>query len=525
MHCRVNTCPGNKNLIAWFKDGQQIAEATRVLLEASKAHIEHNIYLNHSRDCAGSCSDKSPCQDGQHCLDGVCCFCTGEDFTLFVKNLTTADSGHYRCLLKNTVGLIQSTSAIDIDLEIIESGLPQDFHKNLTYNYTECCKRQGVKQECQGLCNIGNADVHRLDMNACEKDIPGFLNCATSGGNVSHLHCCRLQLVPPFCWDFCTGNPGADFRGTHRLCSYWIPEILECYEHAYLPFPGPPENVIVNTQTSHSLEVCWRPPDLRPNSITYYTVHYRELPQFPFLGGAPFLPRPEDGAGPPGLNPDDMIDHEVFSLEDITPAGPIVSTPSGIGPFPAGQGRVRERYRDPRAKRSLQPSGLEDLSEEEIRQFDGKSLEGFHYRRKRQAWVFITHNSFTNETSMREFPFYEINSTSTCASLDKLEPSTQYFVYVTANNDYGTSLPSVRAMALTTPEVIANGSLPDVAGCCRKNNVSPICIPKICDLTHPPSALGALDIALNCRTEFTQVSPCLADGRNHTQCCMSKVSY
>src|SRR5689334_13847458 len=97
---------------------------------------------------------------------------------------------------------------------------------------TDCCRKQNVKPECQPLCNIGQADVHRFDVYGCKKDIPGFVNCATNFGNQSHLHCCKLQLVPPFCWDFCLGTL-TELKPTHRLCTYWLPEILECYEHAY----------------------------------------------------------------------------------------------------------------------------------------------------------------------------------------------------------------------------------------------------------------------------------------------------
>jgi hypothetical protein len=44
----------------------------------------------------------------------------------------------------------------------------------------------------------------------------------------------------------------------------------------------------------------------------------------------------------------------------------------------------------------------------------------------------------------------------------------------------------------------------------------------MCDLTTSPSSFGAMAISTACRTEFTQVSPCIADGRNHTDCCVRK---
>lgn len=116
-----------------------------------------------------------------------------------------------------------------------------------------------------------------------------------------------------------------------------------------------------------------------------------------------------------------------------------------------------------------------------------------------------------------KFWFFQVNVSASekCYTIKNLTSSTQYFIYVTATNDFGTSLPSVRSVAETFADSLLLGNktaLPDVESCCRKNNVSPQCIPRLCDLTKPPSPMGALDIALSCRAEFSKVAPCLADG-------------
>jgi len=142
-------------------------------------------------------------------------------------------------------------------------------------------------------------------------------------GNISHVHCCRLSYVPPFCWQFCSGNV-RDAQRSNRLCIYWMPEILACYDRAYgwssklfsmgspetalrgskclqcfcafvtAPYPGPPEQVLIANLTSTTLEVCWQKPKIRGDTVLYYTIRYQELPRFPFLGGSqydrPFLP-------------------------------------------------------------------------------------------------------------------------------------------------------------------------------------------------------------------------------------------
>lgn len=56
----------------------------------------------------------------------------------------------------------------------------------------------------------------------------------------------------------------------------------------------------------------------------------------------------------------------------------------------------------------------------------------------------------------------------------------------------------------------SNASLPNIRECCSKRHVDPDCITKMCDVSQPPSAVGAFDIALTCRNEFPQVAPCLA---------------
>ncbi len=50
-------------------------------------------------------------------------------------------------------------------------------------------------------------------------------------------------------------------------------------------------------------------------------------------------------------------------------------------------------------------------------------------------------------------------------TLNDLRSATRYIVYTTATNEYGTSLPSIRAIAATPPVILpTNASLPDIAG-------------------------------------------------------------
>lgn len=56
-----------------------------------------------------------------------------------------------------------------------------------------------------------------------------------------------------------------------------------------VPFPDPPIDLTVNALDSDELRVCWQPPDAQSSNkhldVLHYTVHFKQIPSFPFLGG------------------------------------------------------------------------------------------------------------------------------------------------------------------------------------------------------------------------------------------------
>lgn len=179
-----------------------------------------------------------------------------------------------------------------------------------------------MSNECRQMCKPNSLETEKFDPIPCQKEFGKLLSCATkegkhfpeilplpslpdlvSLGNVSHIHCCRLRFVPPFCWDYCSGT-NTQFEKANRLCVYWMPEIFQCYEQAYrkslnvengprlylsffsVPLPGHPEQLVVNPVNSTSLYACWQPPRQRPETIKFYSVRYQEVPRFPFFGGS-----------------------------------------------------------------------------------------------------------------------------------------------------------------------------------------------------------------------------------------------
>ncbi|PAV82926.1 hypothetical protein WR25_00953 [Diploscapter pachys] len=139
------------------------------------------------------------------------------------------------------------------------------------------------------MCKPSEMAEHHFDPTSCKADdYKNFLSCATNNGTRSHVHCCKTQLVPSFCYDFCSGD-FTTLRRAHRLCLYYLPEIFECYNRAYLPYPDPPQNVTVNAVEHDKLSVCWQAPEIHDSNKDYpvlnYSVFYKEIPNFPLLGG------------------------------------------------------------------------------------------------------------------------------------------------------------------------------------------------------------------------------------------------
>lgn len=426
--------------------------------------------------------------------------------SLVLKNLSLQDSGIYRCELDG------GQDNKEFTFEVYESGMFPGFNANLTMDHSACCAAQNMSAKCQPLCTPGEMETHTFDLMECDTEIGKFLHCVTEGGNISHAHCCRLSLVPPFCWDFCTGSLSR-LREAHHLCLYWLPEIIQCYEHAYLPLPEPPGSVMVETMGSEKLKICWEPAETPEGvPVKQYTVNYKEIPRLPFLGGglSNSLSRGSSSMG------GSIFGSRGLSSSPIDSAVEMEDPPSDLSVRQPRSYKFDERLGDMLSDEDFGDVGDKvDTGDSEV---EGRLV----FRQKRGTWVFVAHNGQSNMTRVKEFKFVRVNTTDTCYTATGLSAATQYIVFVTATNEYGTSLPSVRTIVSTPAVVLPNGTLPNIADCCRTSGVADVCIPKLCDLSRTPSPFGALDIALNCRGEFTGVAPCLADGRDHTPCCRSR---
>uniref|UniRef100_A0A6B2EFR4 Putative receptor mediating netrin-dependent axon guidance n=1 Tax=Phlebotomus kandelakii TaxID=1109342 RepID=A0A6B2EFR4_9DIPT len=112
--------------------------------------------------------------------------------------------------------------------------------------------------------------------------------------------------------------------------------------------------------------------------------------------------------------------------------------------------------------------------------------------------------------------------------INDLKPFTMYSIMVTANNDYGSSLPSFRIRALTLESGVAKQKnvaevpmLPDVRGCCENAGMTHrtcldrMCDPKKADFTEIPDLMV-------CAPWANITFSCLANNIDHSPCCKSR---
>ncbi|XP_058124562.1 Ig-like and fibronectin type-III domain-containing protein 1 [Anopheles ziemanni] len=123
----------------------------------------------------------------------------------------------------------------------------------------------------------------------------------------------------------------------------------------------------------------------------------------------------------------------------------------------------------------------------------------------------------------------QVSADQTTAVLSNLMPFTMYTVTVSAHNDHGSSLPSMRIRALTLESGVVSKQtsvavvpvLPDVRGCCVKKGIThKVCLEKMCDpvkadFTEVPDLMV-------CAPWANITFACLANNIDHTPCCKSR---
>lgn len=114
-------------------------------------------------------------------------------------------------------------------------------------------------------------------------------------------------------------------------------------------------------------------------------------------------------------------------------------------------------------------------------------------------------------------------------TINNLQPFTMYTIFVTAENEFGSSLPSTRVRALTLENGMANGGnsiavipkLPDVKGCCISKGITHrMCLDKMCDPVN--ADFTEVPDLMVCAPWANITFGCLANNIDHRPCCKSR---
>ena len=100
----------------------------------------------------------------------------------------------------------------------------------------QCCKTQGVKENCLGICSLQVDLDFLLYDEECFPDFEKFMTCGSDGSD--HRHCCSQNGVPRECLDWCRGLPSKGPSGNCALSH--AKTIKQCFNDGQFTLPGPP---------------------------------------------------------------------------------------------------------------------------------------------------------------------------------------------------------------------------------------------------------------------------------------------
>ncbi|XP_063443791.1 Ig-like and fibronectin type-III domain-containing protein 2 isoform X2 [Mytilus trossulus] len=189
-------------------------------------------------------------------------------YILHIFNLKTADQGFYECSVDKT------NQTLTYQLQITEAPTlppPPAVH---SYNFTDCCVKEGVSSACQPVCDPFNQllPANFDPLIACALDLPKLLKCGSDGKN--HAPCCKRRLLPDICQDFCLGKVPSNLEDPHLECINKTMDIIECYEEGQNVLPLPPTS-ISTVANANGFVVNWQPPIKNKDLIKGFYIHYR----------------------------------------------------------------------------------------------------------------------------------------------------------------------------------------------------------------------------------------------------------
>ncbi|KAB0793035.1 hypothetical protein PPYR_12655 [Photinus pyralis] len=304
------------------------------------------------------------------------------------------------------------------------------------YNVTACCVEAELSSVCLPLCSYDASmtDI-KLLAGVCGAEFYKLLKCGAGGRN--HGSCCTRRGVPPSCTSLCSGVMTDSLLVTATSCIPYIGNIALCFEEGTGLLPGPIAELHATLTTDDSISLEWESPDDGSN-VTDYVLYYQKV--------------------------ENTSMHEtILKLDNQVNVSDTSYTLKNLEKSAFYQLFVVSRNQH---GTSL-PSSILTL---QVAKSDGERVSGvtspphsLAIASHSATWVTITWQPPAFSLPSQQITYrlyhkstaddhYQITNISvTSHTIQKLNPNTQYIVYVTAISDKGQSTPSETLIAWTDP--------------------------------------------------------------------------
>jgi fibronectin type 3 domain-containing protein len=154
------------------------------------------------------------------------------------------------------------------------TGVPEPSPLVPAYNFTspgditECCKKEGVSQECIGGCT----GTSIINSHVCSSQLDKLFTCSADGRD--HRACCSRSNVPEPCLPYCMGrNTPPSIVGV--LCPPFTQVIITCFHEGYDTLPSAPTLLRLEEITARSLKFSFDKPEKNGDNVLY-DLYWRE---------------------------------------------------------------------------------------------------------------------------------------------------------------------------------------------------------------------------------------------------------
>nr|XP_046912345.1 Ig-like and fibronectin type-III domain-containing protein 1 isoform X1 [Dermatophagoides farinae] len=183
--------------------------------------------------------------------------------TFVIANVDKENQGNYDCIARNDYGEEKKTLKLLVDDQ-----------EHVSKNYTECCEKKNIPNECMFVCHkkeINLFDVYKNQK--CLEHLNKYIYCAADGSD--HRRCCMFREVATECLHWCAGYKIQ--KMDYCLVSS-ARDIMSCFREGNRFLPSPPRNVHVHSIYSNNhVLIEWEDSDKNRDSTHWYWVYWKKV--------------------------------------------------------------------------------------------------------------------------------------------------------------------------------------------------------------------------------------------------------